>query len=47
MGGHRTYRACLIDALGTTVSLAPPWERIDPALVAGLPERTVRSSFQR
>jgi putative hydrolase of the HAD superfamily len=43
----RPYRACLIDALGTTVSLAPPWERIDPALVDGLPESRVRSAFER
>lgn len=39
------YRACLIDALGTTVELIPPWERIDPGLVAGLPAEQVREAF--
>lgn len=41
---HR-YRACLLDALGTTVRLLPPAERIDPALVAGLSAQTVRAAF--
>jgi putative hydrolase of the HAD superfamily len=41
-----SYRACLVDALGTTVSLDPPWERIDPALVAGLPAERVRDAFR-
>lgn len=39
------HRACLLDALGTTVRLLPPWERIDPALVEGLPAATVREAF--
>ena len=32
MDGRRLppTRACLIDALGTTVRLLPPWERLDP-----------------
>lgn len=42
-----TYRACMIDALGTTVRLQPPWERIDPALVDGLPAERVRAAFRR
>jgi FMN phosphatase YigB (HAD superfamily) len=41
-----SYRACLVDALGTTVALDPPWERIDPALVAGLPAERVREAFR-
>jgi len=40
------YRACLIDALGTLVRLPPPWERLDPELVAGLPPARVRSAFE-
>lgn len=40
-----SYRACLIDALGTTVHLDPPWERIDPRLVAGLSPERVRDAF--
>lgn len=40
-------RACLIDALGTTVRLAPPWERLDPNLVDGLPPARVRAAFER
>lgn len=39
------YRACLLDALGTTVRLLPPWERIDPALVAGIAPERVRAAF--
>ena len=41
------YRACLIDALGTTVRLRPPWEEVDPALVTGLPPAKVRDAFGR
>jgi putative hydrolase of the HAD superfamily len=40
------YRACLIDALGTTVRLLPPWERLDPALVDGIAPERVRSAFR-
>lgn len=40
------YRACLIDALGTMVRLAPPWERIDPAAVEGLDPDVVRRAFR-
>jgi putative hydrolase of the HAD superfamily len=40
------YRACLIDALGTMVRLAPPWERVDPAAVAGLEPEAVRRAFR-
>ncbi len=39
------YRACLIDALGTTVRLDPPWERVDPGVVEGLPAERVRGAF--
>jgi HAD superfamily hydrolase (TIGR01509 family) len=39
------YRACLIDALGTIIRLLPPWERLDPALVAGIPAERVRDAF--
>jgi putative hydrolase of the HAD superfamily len=46
MESVRPRRACLIDALGTTVSLAPPWERVHPELGAGLPEERVRSAFR-
>ena len=38
-------RACLIDAMGTTVRLAPPWEGLDPALVAGVDPARVRDAF--
>jgi putative hydrolase of the HAD superfamily len=41
-----SYRACLVDALGTTVGLDPPWERVDPGLVAGLPAERVRDAFR-
>lgn len=41
----RAYRACLLDALGTTVRLLPPWERIDPALVEGIAPERVRAAF--
>ena len=44
-GSPRRYRACLLDALGTTVRLLPPWERIDPELVAGIPPERVREAF--
>lgn len=40
------YRACLIDALGTMVRLSPPWERIEPAVVAGLDPGLVRDAFR-
>ena len=40
------HRACLIDALGTTVRLLPPWERLDPDLVEGLDPTLVRRSFE-
>lgn len=39
------YRACLLDALGTTVRLLPPPEHIDPALVAGLSAERVHAAF--
>jgi len=42
----RAYRAVLLDALGTTVRLLPPWERIDPALVAGIAPERVRAAFR-
>lgn len=35
----------MLDALGTTVRLLPPWERIDPALIAGIPPAEVREAF--
>lgn len=38
-------RAVLLDALGTTVRLRPPWEEVDPALVEGLPPERVRAAF--
>lgn len=38
-------RACLIDALGTTVRLPPPWERVDPAAVSGVDPANVRDAF--
>lgn len=38
-------RAVLIDALGTLVWLEPPWERIDPAAVAGIEPEKVRAGF--
>lgn len=41
----RAYRGCLLDALGTTVRLLPPWERIDPALVSGIAPERVRAAF--
>jgi len=44
-GSPSRYRACLLDALGTTVRLEPPWERIDPALVDGIPPERVRRAF--
>ena len=40
------HRACLLDALGTTVRLIPPWELVDPGLVAGLPAAAVREAFE-
>lgn len=39
------YRACLLDALGTTVRLLPPAERIDPALIDGVAAERVRAAF--
>ncbi len=44
--GSSGYRACMLDALGTTVRLLPPWERIDPALVSGIPPARVREAFR-
>lgn len=41
-----SYRACLLDALGTAVRLDPPWERIEPRLVEGLPPERVRDAFR-
>lgn len=38
-------RAVFIDALGTMLWLEPPWERIDPAAIAGLPPERVREGF--
>ena len=40
------HRACLIDALGTTVRLAPPWERLPPLAVAGMDPERVRAAFE-
>lgn len=40
------HRACLIDALGTTVHLPPPWERVPAAAVAGIDPARVRRSFE-
>jgi putative hydrolase of the HAD superfamily len=40
------YRACTIDALGTMVRLEPPWERIDPGAVAGIPPERVEAAFR-
>ena len=40
------YRAGLVDALGTMVRLLPPWERIDPAAIEGLPAERVESAFR-
>lgn len=39
-------RALLIDALGTTVRLEPPWTRVDPAAVAGLSPERVEAGFR-
>lgn len=39
-------RALLIDAMGTVVWMHPPWKRIEPELVRGLPEATVRAAFE-
>lgn len=41
-----TRKALLIDALGTTVRLAPPWERLDRSLTAGLEPDLVREAFE-
>jgi len=40
------HRACLIDALGTTVRLLPPWERLAPEVVEGLDPALVRRAFE-
>lgn len=40
------HRACLIDALGTTVRLPPPWERVPASAVAGLDPASVRRAFE-
>lgn len=37
--------AVFIDALGTILWLEPPWERIDPEAVAGIPPERVREAF--
>lgn len=39
-------RAVFIDALGTMLELEPPWERIDPDLVEGIPADRVRAAFE-
>jgi FMN phosphatase YigB (HAD superfamily) len=39
-------RAVFLDALGTMVRLEPPWERIDPAAVAGIEPEWVRAAFR-
>lgn len=39
-------RALLIDALGTTVRLPAPWERVDRAAVAGIASERVESAFR-
>jgi putative hydrolase of the HAD superfamily len=39
-------RACLIDALGTTLRLLPPWEQLDPGLVSDLDPASVRRAFE-
>lgn len=39
-------RACLIDALGTTVRLLPPWERLDPEVIEGISPQRVRAAFE-
>ena len=41
-----SYRACLIDALGTMVRLLPPWEHLDPSLTGGIRPAAVRSAFE-
>jgi FMN phosphatase YigB (HAD superfamily) len=38
-------RAVLIDALGTMLWMRPPWEEVDPALVAGIEPDRVRQAF--
>jgi putative hydrolase of the HAD superfamily len=38
-------RAIFIDALGTLLWLAPPWERIDPEAVRGLEPARVQAGF--
>lgn len=43
--GRMPPRACLIDALGTTVRLLPPWTRLDPAATEGLDPDVVRRAF--
>ena len=40
------HRACLIDALGTTVRLPPPWERVAASVVAGIEPTRVRRAFE-
>jgi len=39
-------RALLIDALGTTVRLLPPWEAIDPRAVEDIPPEQVEEAFR-
>ena len=40
------HRACFIDALGTTVRLPPPWERVPASAVAGIEPARVRGAFE-
>jgi FMN phosphatase YigB (HAD superfamily) len=40
------HRACLIDALGTTVRLPHPWERLPESSVAGIDPKRVRAAFE-
>ena len=39
-------RALLVDALGTTVRLLPPWEQLAPATIEGLEPGRVRDAFK-
>jgi putative hydrolase of the HAD superfamily len=38
-------RAVFIDALGTILWMAPPWQRVDPGLIEGIPAERVREAF--
>jgi putative hydrolase of the HAD superfamily len=46
MADPPTRKALLVDALGTTVRLPPPWERLDRSLTAGLEPDRVREAFE-